>query len=67
MKAITKSKLRELAAEHGWRGVVVLAFDEDSLAGTSYGKTRADCGKMGELLDELHDDVMSGRTKVWDR
>lgn len=67
MNALSIKELRELAKRHGWRGVVVLAFDDASIAATSYGRNREDCAKMGALLDEIHDDLTSGAVQVWER
>ena len=47
------------------RGVIVIAFDEESVAGASYGETKPECKDMGVLLDAIVADIQSGRLQPW--
>jgi hypothetical protein len=44
----------------GAEAVVVLAFDGDQFAATSYGATRAKCAAAGRWIDDLSDRLGSG-------
>lgn len=50
---------RCLARQYGARGVVVLVFDQDRVAGASYGETKAECKKLGKVLDGIVDELQS--------
>ena len=47
------------------RGVIVLAFDEEAVAGASYGETKPECKDMGVLLDGIVALVQSGELQPW--
>ena len=47
------------------RGVIVLAFSKDKVAGASYGETKAECKQIGYTLDQIIEDLRGGRLPVW--
>lgn len=49
------------------RGVIVLAFSEDGVAGASYGETRGECKQLSYTLDCIIDAINEGRIPVWGR
>ena len=48
------------------RGVIVLTFSADNVAGASYGETKAECKQIGYTLDRIIEDLMEGRLPVWE-
>lgn len=56
---------RWLARQYGARGVVVLVFDEDHVAGASYGETKAECKRLGHVLDGIVDDLQLRGPAAW--
>lgn len=56
---------RWLARQYGARGVVVLVFDGDHVAGASYGETRAECKRLGHVLDGIVDELLSAGPSAW--
>jgi len=65
MEPPTIDDARKLGRKLGARGVIVLCFDTDRIAGVSYGRTKADCKNMGRLLDALATPIEDGEIKVW--
>lgn len=55
MKRPTITQARHLADALGARQVIVIAFDTESFAASSYGQTRAECGDVGAVLDFIAD------------
>ena len=47
------------------RGVIVLAFSGNNVAGASYGETKAECKQIGYTLDLIIEGIMEGRIPVW--
>ena len=56
---------RWLARQYGARGVVVLVFDQDRVAGASYGETKAECKKLGQVLDGIVDELQLEGPSAW--
>ena len=48
------------------RGVIILAFSNDNVSGSSYGETKAECKQLGYTLDRIIEDIMEGRLPVWE-
>jgi hypothetical protein len=48
------------------RGVIVLAFSGDNVAGASYGETKAECKQIAHTLDLIIVDIMEGCIPVWE-
>ena len=47
------------------RGVIVLAFSDDNVAGASYGETKVECKQIGYTLDRIIESIMDGKIPVW--
>jgi hypothetical protein len=56
---------RWLARQYGARGVVVLVFDGERVAGASYGETKAECKKLGKVLDGIVDELQLEGPSAW--
>lgn len=67
MKICPISKLRTLAKEYNWKGVVIFSFDEEQFGYTSYGQTKRDCETIQNMADDIHDLLVTGELKPWDR
>ena len=65
MKPPTIRQARELSKSLDARGVIVLAFSEDSLSGASYGKTKRECAYTGYTMDRIIEALESGEIPVW--
>ncbi len=65
MKRLSITEARQICEKLGARGVIVLSFSEDNIAGTSYGATRAECSDLGRTLDAIVDEISSERIGVW--
>jgi hypothetical protein len=65
MTPLSVEKLRAMAKRNGWRGVVVIAFDDENIAATSYGRDREDCGRMSNLAGRITALIEAGALKVW--
>jgi hypothetical protein len=61
MRRPTITEVRRVVEAHGARQGLVLLCDGKKVAGASYGSTKAECGRMGKLLDALVDGVAAGR------
>ena len=48
------------------RGVIVLAFSGDNVAGASYGETEAECKQIGHTLARIIEDLMAGVIPAWE-
>ncbi len=59
MKKIHITEAKSIADRIGADAVVVLAFGEDVIAGTSYGQTKALCTAAGKWMDELIDGLVN--------
>lgn len=64
-QAVSVARLRTAAKREGYRGVIVLVFGDENMAGSSYGSDRADCDDMGRLLDSVMDQVEAGEIGGW--
>ena len=53
MKKPTINQVRPLCEALNARGVIVLAFSEDNIAGASYGETKRECAQVGETRAHL--------------
>lgn len=60
----TVHQARRVCSETGARGVIVLALDDEGVAGASYGATKAECAQMGTLLDRIVDALESGKVRL---
>ena len=47
------------------RGVIVLAFSDDNVAGASYGETKAECKQIAFTLDEIIEAIQEGQIPIW--
>lgn len=56
---------RWLTRQYGARGVVVLVFDGEQVAGASYGETKAECKKLGKVLDGIVDELQREGPSAW--
>lgn len=56
---------RWIARQYGARGVVVLVFDGERVAGASYGETKAECKKLGQVLDGIVDELQLEGPSAW--
>ncbi len=56
---------RWLARQYEARGVVVLVFDGERVAGASYGETKAECRKLGQVLDGIVDELQLEGPAAW--
>lgn len=65
MKPPTVPQARQVCAALGARGVIVLAFSRDNVAGASYGETKAECGQLGYTLDRIIEHLCDGRIPMW--
>ena len=65
MKQPTISQARAICDAVKARGVIVLAFSKDNVAGASYGETKAECGQLGYTLDRIIEDLCEGRIPMW--
>lgn len=66
MKRPTISQSSSICASLKARGVIILAFSADNVAGASYGETRAECKQMGYTMDCIVDAINEGRIPVWE-
>lgn len=48
------------------RGVIVLAFSQDNVAGASYGETKLECSQLGYTLDRIIEAIMDGEIPIWE-
>lgn len=61
MKKLTINRARALGKDMNAKGIVILAFGDDGeFQACSYGRTKQDCGQLGEWLDTLYDAIESG-------
>lgn len=63
MKLPTIADAKRLAERTGSKAVVILAFHDGVVAGSSYGDTKAQCSKAGEWMDSLIDQMSDGKIK----
>jgi hypothetical protein len=61
MKPLAISKARAIAKEMAADGVAVFVFKGGRVAGTSYGASKAICGRMGRFIDRVVDDLGDGK------
>jgi hypothetical protein len=47
------------------RAVIILAFDEDSVAGASYGETKLECSQAVGTMNHIVEELEEGRIPVW--
>lgn len=67
MKRLSITEARKICESLGARGVIVIAFSEDDMAGTSYGATRAECADLGMTLEAIMDEIETEDISVWRR
>jgi hypothetical protein len=60
MKRIPIKWAESISDRIGAEAVVVLAFDGDQFAATSYGATKAKCAVVGRWIDDLGDRLSRG-------
>lgn len=65
MKYPTVYQARALCDSLKARGVIVLAFDEDAVRGSSYGETKHECKQIAYTLDQIVEALESGHLPVW--
>ena len=56
---------RWLTQQYGARGVVVLVFEHERVSGASYGETKAECKKLGNVLDSILDEFQLEGPDAW--
>jgi hypothetical protein len=56
---------RWLTRQYGVRGVVVLVFEHERISGVSYGETKAECKKLGQVLDSIVDELQLEGPDAW--
>jgi len=61
----TIADARKLCSELVSRGVIVIAFDKDGYAASSYGATGPECQDLGKLLDAICAQIDVGDLQVW--
>jgi uncharacterized protein YbjQ (UPF0145 family) len=61
MQKIQITEAKKIAERIGAEAVVIIAFNGDRLAMTSYGATKAKCAATGRWVDMVADDLASGR------
>jgi len=61
-KSMSIAQVRELGRKLEARGVIILVFDDEVVAGTSWGRTRQDCKLLGQWMDDLID---NGEANPW--
>jgi hypothetical protein len=57
MKPPHVTEAKAIAERIGADAVVVLAFNDGSVAGASYGRTKAKCAATGKWMDALIDEM----------
>ena len=65
VKRLSITEARKICESLGARGVIVIAFSEDDMAGTNYGATRAECADLGQTLDAIIESMQTGNLIVW--
>jgi hypothetical protein len=60
MKKIPITEARRIAEACGAEAVVILAFGDDLVSGTSYGETMAKCKTTGKWMDGLIEKLCDG-------
>jgi hypothetical protein len=58
---------RQVCSQINARAVIVIALNEESVAGASYAQTKEECGEAGKTLDEIIDLIERGEIKTWGR
>lgn len=67
VKRLSITEARKICESLGARGVIVIAFSEDDMAGTSYGATQAECADLGQTLEAIIAKIETGAIPVWRR
>jgi hypothetical protein len=49
------------------KGVIVLCFDDYKAKCVSYGITKKECQAMKVLLDDIYNQIESGKLPVWEK
>ena len=65
MKRPTVRQTHAICDSLNARGVIVLAFSEDNVAGASYGETKCECKQLAYTMDRIIADIQEGRIPVW--
>lgn len=65
MKRLSITEARQICEKLGARGVIVIAFSEDDMAGTSYGATREECADLAETLEVIAEKIEQEQILVW--
>jgi len=65
MKKPTIAQAKAICEALKARGVIVLAFTEDDVAGASYAASRSECQQLGYTLDCIIDAISDGRCTTW--
>jgi len=50
---------------YGARAVIIVALDANTVAGASYGETKAECKMAAQTLDRIIDALVDGTIPVW--
>ena len=66
MKQPTISQARAICDAVKARGVIVLAFSKDNVAGASYGETKAECKQLARVMDDMILSIQMGDIQVWE-
>lgn len=61
MQKIQITEARKIADRIGAEAVVVIAFDGNSFAITSYGATKDKCARTAKWVDQLSADLEAGK------
>jgi hypothetical protein len=62
VRRVSIADARRVCESLGARQVIVLVFDADGrFSASSYGETRAECGRVGKTLDAICDRLDDGR------
>ena len=64
MKEIPISEAKKIAQRMNADAVIVIAFDGNGYATTSYGKDRPTCQAFSKVCDQIHDDIGSGAIPI---
>jgi hypothetical protein len=62
----TIKQAREICDSVRARGVIVLAFAEDTVYGASYADTKVECKQLGHTLDQIVEAIENCEIRVWE-
>ncbi len=65
MKQPTISQARAICDALKARGVIVLAFSEQHVAGSSHGETKKECRQLGKTLAGIITAIQRGGIPAW--